>query len=147
MQRLEFARFNNLMAVYHFLTKRFLAKAVSKVKQAHTCAPHPPTSMSPNTFRPPTLTFNPSIFPSRPSFISLCNSGSRRSFAFVAGEGKGRSGLHLSFASPYHFSNLAPPPFLPQHPLICLPHTAMGLEWSEERQRAELTHDTELLTL
>lgn len=106
---------NNLTAVYHFLTNLFFAKAVSKVKQAHTCAPHrhpPPTSMSPNTFRPPTLTFNPSIFPPCPSFISLCNmaaAGGAPLLLPVKGrEGKGRSGLHLSFASPYHFSNLAP---------------------------------------
>lgn len=115
-------RYNNLVAVYHFLTELFLAKAVSKVKHAHTCTPQPPTSMSPNTFRPPTLTFNPSIFPPHPSFILLCN-------VPAAGEAplllpvKGREGqAFTSPLPPYHFSNLAPPPpFLP--PPTDLPST------------------------
>lgn len=54
--------------------------------------PHPPP--------PSTSPFSCLSFP----FISLY----RRSSAFVMRDRKGRSGLHLSFASCYHFSHLCP---------------------------------------
>lgn len=119
-------------------------------------------SMSPNTFRPPTLTFNPSIFPLFlfPSSLPLYMAATGGALLFVAGAGKGRSGLHLSFASCYHFSHLCthpapslpvflltpPPPYLPSS--VFLPLTYSNRSGVKRgKARAELTHDTELLTL
>lgn len=88
--------------------------------------------MSPNTFRPPTITFNPSIFPFFlfPSSLPVRCGGSR-SFAFVAVEGKVRPSpllcLLLSFLSS------VPPPYLCSS--YCLPPLPLtysnwsGVEW------------------
>lgn len=121
----------------------FLKKAGVKKADKHLYPTQTSASMSPNTFRPPTLTFNPSIFPSSLPLYMAATGGA---LLFVAGAGKGRSGLHLSFASCYHFSHLCthPAPSLPlflftsPHPSLppsfCLWHPAIGLEWSEERR-------------
>lgn len=53
----------SILAVYHFLTKRFLVKALSKVKQAHTCVPHPPTHPPPCHRIPSALLRSPSTLP------------------------------------------------------------------------------------
>lgn len=109
-------------------------------------------SMSPNTFRPPTLTFNPSIFPLFlfPSSLPLYMAATGGALLFVAGAGKGRSGLHLSFASCYHFSHLCthPAPSLPVFlltppipPILCL--FAFDIQqsvWSETRKGEGGTH-------
>lgn len=74
---------------------------------------HPPTHLHVTEYLPPShhhlqpLHFSCLSFP----FISLSvHCSGRRSFAFVTGEGEGRSGLHLSFASCYHSSHLYPLP-------------------------------------
>lgn len=114
--------------------------------------------MSPNPFRPPTITFHPSIFPLflLPSSLPV-HCGGRRRFAFVALEGKVRPSPLLCLLLSFLSSVPPPPPPLYPSPYLCssyclplLPLTYSnwsGAEWSEERRRAELTHDSELLTL
>jgi len=88
---------------------------------------HPsPTSMSLNTFCPPTTNLNP--LPS-PRYISPAGEALPLSLA----KGKNRSGLHLFFASCYHFSHLHPPTHTPQPPpLLMFPDTPAPsfLPWS-----------------
>lgn len=133
---------------------QMLAGVNKEAKHLHPTDTHPLTHLHVTEYLPPShhhlqpFHFSSLSFPSSPSV----HCGGRRSFAFVAVEGKGRSGLHLSFASCYHFSHLYPlptsAPLTGLPPSFCLWHTAIGLESSEwGKARAELTHDSELLTL
>lgn len=103
-----------------------------------TPARHSPSRLHVTEYIPP---FHPSIF--MPFFLPFISHpvhyGGRRSFAFVTmdgGEGKGRSGLHLSFASCYHFSHLyLLPTSAPLTPslLPSLPRFAFDIQlWSRE---------------
>lgn len=118
----------------------------------HPTGAHAPTSMSPNTFRPPTITFNPSIFPLSlllhlPPYVQAAGG------ALLLLPGKGREGkvrpspllcLPLSF-----LSSVAPPSSI--HPSLSALLTACpipsqgfafdiqrsvwsGVERSEERR-------------
>lgn len=139
----------------------FLPLYLSKIKEKHkpvwtklpnTCAPtQASVSMSPNTLRPPTFTFNPSISPlSFPFIPHSVHGGGGRSFAFCyrGREGKVRPSpllcLLLSFLSsmPPSLPTSAPiySPGLCLPPSFCLWHTAIGLEWSEVRKGEGGTH-------
>lgn len=59
---------------------------------------------------PSTLPFFLFLFPSS---LTLNMAAAGGALLSVTVAGKGRSGLHLSFASCYHFSHLCPPPSLP----------------------------------
>lgn len=120
-------------------------------KLPNTCAPHRPQSQCHRI--PYALPHSPSTLPFFlflfPSSLTLYMAAAGGALLFVPVAGKGRSGLHLSFASCYHFSHLCPPPSLPlllfTPPTsvflpFCLWHTAIGLEWSEVRKGEGGTH-------
>lgn len=134
----------------------FLLLCVFKIKKNHkpvwtklpnTCAPHRPQSQCHRI--PYALPHSPSTLPFFlflfPSSLTLYMAAAGGALLFVPVAGKGRSGLHLSFASCYHFSHLCPPPSLPlllfTPPHLCLPpflpltySNRSGVEWSEERR-------------
>lgn len=109
---------------------RMLAGVNKGAKHLHPTDTHPLTHLHVTEYLPPShhhlqpFHFSSLSFPSSPSV----HCGGRRSFAFVAVEGKGRSGLHLSFASCYHFSHLYPLPT--SAPLTGLPPLVLPLTYS-----------------
>lgn len=137
-----------------------LKKKLLWTKLPNTCTPHRPqpawhripSALPPS---PSTLPFFLFLFPSSlPLYMTVAGGA----LLFVAVAGKARSGLHLFFASCYHFSHLCPhpapslplllftPPSLPSSVFLPLTYSnRSGVKWG--KARAELTHDTELLTL